>query len=116
MFELLLAFSQHFGFNENYNAIHPHLRYTHESVIGGVYYNSESTISAYAGYDFTLTDKTSLELGAVTGYSAADLLPYTRIVYEEDKYKLFAAPALEKYNEKVNVGVVVGIEIPIVRK
>jgi hypothetical protein len=115
MFELLLGLSLHYGFEGDYNAIHPHARYTHESVIGGVYYNSESTLSAYLGYDFILSDKTSLELGAVTGYSSGTLLPFARFVYEEDNYSLFAAPALETYNGKNNVGVVIGIEIPIMR-
>jgi len=116
MFELLLAFSQHLGLEGDYNEIHPHARYTYESVIGGIYYNSESTTSFYFGYEQPITDKINLEIGGVTGYSTGDLLPYARLVYEEEKYQIFAAPAIETYNGQENVGVVIGLEIPLIRK
>lgn len=115
MLELFLAFSQHLELDGKYNEIHPHVRYTYESAIGGFYYNSESSTSFYFGYEQPITDNFNVELGGVTGYSTGNLLPYARFVYEQENYKLFAAPAFEKYDGKENVGVVIGIEIPIMR-
>lgn len=116
MFELLFAISNHIGFNNDYNSLHPHIRYHNESFIAGAYYNSEETISAYAGFEHEMFDNFSVELGLVTGYSGSEILPYTRMVYDFNNYKIFAAPALELYNEDTNVGVVIGMEIPLIRK
>lgn len=115
MFELFLGLSQHMGLEGSYNEIHPHARYTYESVIGGAYYNSESSLSFYLGLEQDITDNVNIEFGGVTGYSTGSVLPFLRLVYEEENYKLFAAPALETYDGKDNVGFVIGIEIPITR-
>ena len=45
-----LGLSSHIGFDEKYNAFHPHLRYQHEKFITGAYYNSVENLSVYAGY------------------------------------------------------------------
>lgn len=99
-----LALSAHLGFQNEYNFIHPHIRLQQDRLISGAYYNSESNISAYAGYRFEYNN-IGIELGAVTGYSDADILPYIRATYND----LFVAPATE-YGK---LGIVFGVEIPL---
>ena len=77
-----IALSLHLGFAGDYNAIHPHVRLQQQQYITGVYYNSEYTISPYVGYRFEHND-IGLELGAVGGYSHADVLPYVRATYKD---------------------------------
>ena len=50
MLDLIIALSLHVGLKEDYNEVHPHIRYTHDDIITGVYYNSEKEISAYVGH------------------------------------------------------------------
>ena len=95
---LMLALSMHVGLEGNYNSIHPHARCQKDALISGVYYNSEDNISAYVGLE-----RNGFELGLVTGYTYADVVPMLR--YKKDK--LFIAPAIEKGGRK---GLVIGIE------
>ena len=95
---LMLALSMHVGLEGNYNSIHPHARCQKDALISGVYYNSEDNISAYVGLK-----RNGFELGLVTGYTYADVVPMLR--YKKDK--LFIAPAIEKGGKK---GLVIGIE------
>jgi len=95
---LMLAISMHVGLEGNYNSIHPHARCQKDALISGVYYNSEDNISAYVGMEHN-----GLELGLVTGYTYADVVPMLR--YKKDK--LFIAPAIEKSGRK---GLVIGFE------
>ena len=95
---LLFAISLHVGLEGNYNSIHPHARCQKDALISGVYYNSEDNVSAYVGLE-----NNGFELGLVTGYTYADVVPMLR--YKKDK--LFIAPAIEKSGRK---GLVVGIE------
>ena len=101
LIELALAFSLHLGFEDNYNKVHPHIRYNHNDFIAGAYYNSESTISTYIGKRWEYNDF-GIEAGAVTGYSDAEITPYIRGTYKN----LFIAPA----QERGTVGVVIGYE------
>jgi len=102
MIELGLALSLHLGFNNDYNAIHPHVRYTENSAIAGAYYNSENAVSFYGGKRWEFGE-IGLEAGAVTGYTTAPVLPYLRATYDD----FFIAPAIEGED---NVGVVFGYE------
>ena len=95
---LMLAISMHVGLEGNYNSIHPHARCQQDSLILGIYYNSEERVSAYVGLEYK-----GLEVGLVTGYTYGDILPMVR--YKKDK--LFIAPAIEKGGKK---GLVIGIE------
>lgn len=72
----------HLGFKNDYNALHPHLRVQEQNYIAGAYYNSERNVSPYVGYRFEHID-VGLELGAVSGYSHADVLPYVRATYKD---------------------------------
>lgn len=103
MIELALGLSLHLGLNDNYNEIHPHIRYIANDYIAGLYYNSESNVSAYGGYRLEYGDF-GLEAGAVTGYSKADVMPFVRGTYDN----FFVAPALEGDD---TVGAVFGYEI-----
>ena len=67
-------------------------------MISGVYYNSEEKVSAYIGLEHN-----GWELGLVTGYTYADVVPMIR--YKKNNW--FIAPAIEKSGRK---GLVVGLE------
>ena len=101
MIELALAISLHLGLNNDYNAIHPHIRYIENGYMAGAYYNSVEDISAYAGYRWEW-DRIGFELAAVTGYPEATVVPYVRATYDN----FFVAPAIEDGT----IGAVVGYE------
>ena len=95
---LMLAISMHIGLEGDYNSIHPHARCQQDALISGVYYNSEEKVSAYIGLEHN-----GWELGLVTGYTYADVVPMIR--YKKDNW--FIAPAIEKFGRK---GLVFGLE------
>jgi len=95
---LMLALSIHVGLEDKYNSIHPHARCQQDALISGVYYNSEDKVSAYVGVTYE-----GFELGLVTGYTYADVVPMLR--YKKDKW--FIAPAIERNGNK---GLVLGLE------
>ena len=102
---LMFALSTHLGFSGDYNNIHPHIRYTSEnSYIAGAYYNSDYRPGVYAGREFKF-DFATVELGAVTGYSATPLAPFVRV----KKGNWWVAPGYEVDSKRV--GIVVGYEI-----
>jgi hypothetical protein len=96
---LLLAASMHLGLEDKYNNLHPHARCQQDALISGVFYNSEERISSYVGLQHN-----GFELGLVTGYTYADVVPMVR--YKKDNW--FIAPALELNGNK---GFVIGWEI-----
>ena len=96
---LLFAVSMHLGLEGKYNNLHPHARCQHDSLISGVFYNSEERISSYIGLQHK-----GLELGLVTGYTYTDVVPMIR--YKKKNW--FIAPALEADGTK---GFVIGWEI-----
>ena len=95
---LMLAISMHVGLEGDYNAIHPHARCQVDNMISGVYYNSESNVSAYLGLEHE-----GWELGLVTGYTYSDVVPFIR--YKKNNW--FIAPAIESNGRK---GLVIGLE------
>ncbi len=103
-----LGLSSHIGFDEKYNAFHPHLRYQHEKFITGAYYNSVENLSVYAGYRQE-KDKLGLEAAIVTGYNNGSLTPYIRGTYDIGKMRMFIAPGIESKD----IGVVLGVEITL---
>ena len=96
---LLFAVSLHVGLENKYNNLHPHARCQQDALISGVFYNSEERISSYIGLQHE-----GWELGLVTGYTYADVVPMIR--YKKDNW--FIAPALELNGNK---GFVIGWEI-----
>ena len=91
----------HVGLENEYNSVHPHARCEINNTISGVYYNSESNLSAYIGKKYSI-----FEYGVVTGYSGMDLAPMIRI--KKDNW--FIAPA---YEVEGNVGLVIGLEFKL---
>ncbi len=100
---LFLALTMHLGLESDYNNLHPHARCTLDQNIFGVYYNSESRISSYAGREFSLNTG-KVELGLVTGYKSEDILPMVR--YKNGNF--FVSPAYETDTKKY--GLVIGLE------
>ena len=96
---LLVAFSMHIGLEGDYNNIHPHARCTVDNTIAGVYYNSESKVSAYIGHKFG-----NLEIGLATGYSSYDIVPIIRYINNG----WFVSPA---YETSGNYGFTIGYEL-----
>ncbi len=99
---LLVAVSLHLGLEGSYNPVHPQVRCTVNNTMAGVYYNSEDQFSSYLAQKFGV-----LEVGIVTGYESAKVLPMVRII----KGNWFIASAYET-NPK-NYGVVLGFEYKI---
>ena len=95
---LMLAISMHLGLEGDYNAIHPHARCQKDALISGVYYNSEEKVSAYIGLEHE-----GWEVGLVTGYTYADVVPMIR--YKKNNW--FITPAIESNGSK---GIVIGLE------
>jgi len=101
---LLMAVSMHIGLEGEYNSFHPHARCQIDNTLTGVFYNSEDSISFYAGKEFEIDRFVRLEIGLATGYSAGDVVPFMR--YTDRGW--FIAPSYE-YDEK-NIGLVLGYE------
>jgi hypothetical protein len=109
-----LALSAHLGLEGSFNGLHPHVRFYEDGAIAGAYYNSVDRISFYGGYRLEPTDRLGVEFSLVTGYPAyGELAPMVRGTYDiNDNVRMFAAPALEIYDEN-NIGAVLGIEFLI---
>ena len=107
MLGVALAFSYHLGgYAYDFNYLHPHIRYTTEdSVVAGVYYNSDYKVSTYVGKNLQYDDW-ALEVGLVTGY-AYKIIPYARVTYKD----FFLAPAV--YGNDNDLGLVLGYEFEI---
>jgi len=104
---LLVALSLHMGLEGNYNNIHPHVRCDiNNNTIAGAYYNSEENISFYVGKKIPMYN-IELEVGLVTGYSGADIVPMLRV----KKGNWFLSPAYETTSN--NVGIVFGYEFKL---
>ena len=103
-----LAVSMHIGLEQGYNSIHPHARCTVDNTIVGVYYNSEKTVSSYVGYELDTWFDTTTEVGIVTGYSGAKIVPLFRVI----KDNWFITPAYEVTPNK-NWGITIGYEFKI---
>lgn len=110
-----LAVSSHFGLVGDYNTIHPALKCDRDDsgLIAGAYLNSENRLSVYGGWKMSGTDTPAwLEVGAVTGYTSGDVLPYARAGIDLAKRtSLFIAPAIEEKRDGYRIGAVIGLEI-----
>ena len=104
---LALAASAHLGLAAEYNEVHPSIQARFDNgAIAGVYYNSESALSAYAGLRVE-SKNWFFEGGLVTGYQYAKILPYGRAGYQvTDGMSVFIAPAVEADA----IGAVIGVE------
>ena len=104
-----IALSVHLGLDHNYNGFHPYIRYYNQDFISGVFYNSENRIGFYAGLNKKLSKDFSVDLGIVTGYKSADILPMVRFIH--DKSGMFITPGVEvSYDNIEKIGVVFGVQ------
>jgi hypothetical protein len=101
MLELIISLSLHVGMGDDYNSIHPQIRWNQDDYITGVYLNSHSELSAFVGHRWESGDW-GVELGLVTGYNIAPVVPFVKGNYKN----FWVAPAI--HEEKL--GAVVGIE------
>ena len=101
-----VAISLHLFLDGNYNPIHPYAQLEQNGWTTGVYLNSEENVSLYASKTYTLYKEYELELGAVTGYSDADVLPMIRL----KKDNFFVMPATETWDGEKNIGLVMGYQ------
>lgn len=101
-----VAISLHLFLNGEYNPIHPYVRAETTNIAAGIYLNSESTLSSYISKDFELINDYVLEVGAVTGYSDAKIMPFLRV----KKDNFFIAPVQETWHHEKNYGIVIGYQ------
>ena len=97
---LSLALSNHVGFDNSYNEIHPHIRYKYDNNITGLFYNSDRNISFYIGKEY-INSKFTIDMGIVTGYENK-IAPMVII----KKNNFFIMPGAENKT----IGLVVGYE------
>lgn len=104
-----IALSLHLGLAGDYNEIHPYVRYEHNDYVIGTYYNSESRISTYIGYNYDITDKTDIDIGIVSGYSSYDIIPMVRVTHDDT---FFISPAIEldENYDVGRIGFVIGVQ------
>jgi len=97
-----IALSMHVNLGDvNYNYFHPYCQYENkQNYILGAYYNSEYSLSYFAGYKWHLNKNISIDSVLVHGYEKYPIIPMVRFNY---KY-LFAMPVLNNNH----VGLVVG--------
>ena len=100
---LFFAISMHIGLEDKYNNLHPHVKCQQDSLISGLYYNSEEKVSGYIGLEYI-----GFEIGFATGYTYHDVVPMLR--YKKDNW--FIAPALEINGTK---GFVIGLELQLLQ-
>lgn len=101
-----LALSLHLGFENNYNSVHPHVRFQHDSLMAGVYYNSEYTTSLYGGF-LLESGRWNYEIGVVGGYNHDKMYPFFRSTYKlNDSIIGYITPGIEGDV----IGLVLGLE------
>lgn len=109
---LAIATTAHLGLAGEYNETHPSVQLRFDNgLMAGAYHNSEDTLSFYAGYRAEWKDFFA-EVGGVSGYKYAEVIPYFRAGYEiTDNLSIFAAPAMETdASGGLTTGAVIGIE------
>jgi hypothetical protein len=74
---LLLTLTLHVGMTGEFNGINPHVRCDIDNYSTGIYYNSEKNISFYVSRNVRLPES-EIEIGLVTGYTDANLMPLIR--------------------------------------
>lgn len=92
----------HVGMSNQYNGIHPTIKYKYKDYNVGTFYNSEKNISSYISRSNNLNDKLKIEYGLVTGYKAS-VLPFFRLKYSD----YFIAPGIEGDR----IGILMGKEL-----
>lgn len=103
-----LGLTAHIGLEHDYNEVHPHVRYSNDSIIAGAYYNSEERISLYGGYRYEPTENVGVEVSLVTGYpNYIPIGPMVRVTHDIENIRTFASPT----TDGDGIGIVLGVEI-----
>ena len=107
----------HLGLFGEYNTIHPHVRAEFDNtMVAGMFYNSEENISVYLAKNFENDQGFFVDLGVVSGYDVAKtpVVPFVRAGKKITKnYTVFVAPVIEDYDGKTITGAVIGLEFSI---
>lgn len=104
MIELSIAFVLHLFTSVDYNGVGPHVRYSGEQFIAGVFLNSHSRPTLYAGRRYEWGNVWA-EVAAVTGYRYA-VAPLGRVGVDLSRHaSLFAAPMYDGDGTALIVGV-----------
>jgi len=102
----ILALSVHIALPGDFNEVHPGFKCERGDWIGGAFYNSESAVSAFLGYDFG-----NVEIGLVSGYEYAPILPMVRFTYDvAPAAQMFLAPTATPQGDP---GLVFGIQFSV---
>ncbi len=104
-FIFALAISAHLGLANDYNFVHPHFRLESDNFIAGSYINSLAKPSNYIGITYKPLDNMFIDFGLVSGYPT-DVNIFGRLGINYKNFNLFVAPAYEKNNN----GIVLGLE------
>jgi len=96
---LALALSYHISLVETrpMNMVHPNSGVTCSHYEAGVFYNSERAVSVYMGRKLNISPYSYIEVGAVSGYRTAGVLPYIRYI----NGRFFIFPTI--YSESVEI-------------
>ncbi len=111
-FLISTIFSLHLGVTQVDNSIHPNISLSKNDLTGGLYYNTDKSISSYFGKIFR-KDKLEIFVGGVTGYKLpidSPVAPMVLARYEIDKnINVIAMPTID--NKTRNLALVLGIEL-----
>jgi hypothetical protein len=111
-FLISTIFSLHLGVTQVDNSIHPNISLSKNDLTGGLYYNTDKSISSYFGKIFR-KDKLEIFVGGVTGYKLpidSPVAPMVLARYEIDKnINVIAMPTID--NKTRNPALVFGIEL-----
>tara|TARA_B110000285_G_C14666497_1_gene398371 strand:- start:236 stop:550 length:315 start_codon:yes stop_codon:yes gene_type:complete len=101
MLELIISLSLHVGMGDDYNSVHPQIRWNQDDYIAGVYLNSHTELSAFVGHRWEIKE-VGFEFGLVTGYNVAPIVPFFKVDYNG----FYLAPAIHEGD----VGAIFGYE------
>ena len=90
---LAIAATAHIGLSGDLTERHWHIRAQHDQFIAGAFLNSENNTSIYAGGRW-MRENWFGEIGIVSGYEMAPVLPYFRAGYSWEHVDLFVGPAV----------------------
>ena len=103
-----LALTMHLSSSGESNEMHPYVEIEHAAFSAGVYLNSIEAASFYLTYTLE-HENWFAEVGAVTGYKRASVLPYGRVGYSiNDNVSIFAAPSVDA--DGSNLSAVLGVD------
>lgn len=114
---LLLALSQHFNTDFDYNEVHPSIGvYCEQTPLdfpmsAGYFYNSEKDHTLWAAKrDYWDDSNFYYEIGVAVGYDKFPVAPFGRVGYDFGNAEVFLVPGVEKNDFGTKVIPIVGIQ------